>query len=434
LVIFVSHSCKDALLANPPDDVEEDRLARLRFAKRVRDRLVNELDPKGEGLVWFDRKRLDPGDPWELDIVSALHRCNAAVVLLTPDALESPWVLREATILADRRSRWPGLVLVPVLLAGSDFAALNANSWWRDLQFTRWQPVQAIFGVFEGPDAEADCEQVVREVTSRLAKLSTPSDPAMEGWADEVGSFLSEARRRQRGRRLSNAAKSLRMSPPDEWDDDAIQWLAQALLRADVVELDEAGRPTYPLIGAVGALVPGDARARPPTEDERDLCRWLNPVAAPPAASVGIAAARDAGQPSAPVVFGADAVRVAELAVRRATCGEAIVRPLSDVGGETSRLSPTDVARVASEAELAQMAGKPFYVVARLHPLLGDNIEAMATQMAADLPADVAMVLVVGRDVPVSAGGLVRLVEVTEEDEQAASKVDRWLAQYVEAH
>jgi hypothetical protein len=41
--------------------------------------------------VWFDRQRLEPGDEWELGIITALHACEAAVLLLTPEALASPW-------------------------------------------------------------------------------------------------------------------------------------------------------------------------------------------------------------------------------------------------------------------------------------------------------------------------------------------------------
>ena len=71
--VFVSHSHADAELA-----------------ARVSEALRN------EGLeVWDPDLNLLPGDNWAAEVARALEKSDAMVVLLTPDAISSPWVRRE---------------------------------------------------------------------------------------------------------------------------------------------------------------------------------------------------------------------------------------------------------------------------------------------------------------------------------------------------
>ena len=71
--VFVSHSHADAELAA----------------------LVSEA-LRNEGLeVWDPDLNLLPGDNWAAEVARALEESDAMVVLLTPDAIGSPWVRRE---------------------------------------------------------------------------------------------------------------------------------------------------------------------------------------------------------------------------------------------------------------------------------------------------------------------------------------------------
>lgn len=71
--VFVSHSHADAELA-----------AQVSTALR------------NEGLeVWDPDLNLLPGDNWAAEIARALEESDAMVVLMTADALSSPWVRRE---------------------------------------------------------------------------------------------------------------------------------------------------------------------------------------------------------------------------------------------------------------------------------------------------------------------------------------------------
>ena len=181
----MSHSCKDRLLDNPGEGADPELLARLSFARDVRTALAQRLDPDDQEAVWFDTLRLDPGDEWEPKIVSSLHRCQAAILLLTPDSLESSWVLKEATVLADRKSRWPQLLIVPVFMAGTTADDVRNHRWWAPLGIQRWQGVQASCGAYKGRDAEAALQSIVAEVAGRLERLYKPRDEALANWTSE---------------------------------------------------------------------------------------------------------------------------------------------------------------------------------------------------------------------------------------------------------
>ena len=460
-LIFVSHSCKDAWVANPPAGLDADKLDRLRFALALRDQLVARLDPGATGLLWYDRKRLQPGDEWELDIVAALHGCEAAILLLTPEALESPWVLREATVLGDRRSRWPGLRLVPVLCAGVDYRTLAAHPHWSALNITRWQPVQAKHGAFRGAAAQQDQTDIVNQVATQLQHLSTPRDPARERWTEELRAFLDQLERQGLKSRLRGAAQALGLKPPLAWDATAREQLAQSLLQANLAEADSAGALRYPLPEALSQLVPGDPLAASFTQEEKQFCDRLRPLAAPPGAAVAVGAANSVAGSAAssspagssspgklptsaarptPVLLSASDWRVADLAARRASCNLAWVRPLSGVVGEGASPSAADLHAVNQALRMAALGKKPCYVVATFQTVAGEDPAVLAADLAAKLAAPAALVGVVGRgprSVPAAgadggggaaaAASAAIFVDIPEADEAAAVLVAEFI-------
>lgn len=73
LKVFISHAHQDAALA-------------ARVAQAL----------QGSGLeAWDADTNLLPGDNWAAEVARALEESQAMVVLLTPDAIDSVWVLRE---------------------------------------------------------------------------------------------------------------------------------------------------------------------------------------------------------------------------------------------------------------------------------------------------------------------------------------------------
>lgn len=419
VLIFISHSCKDKLVKAQPAGIDADQLARLRFALELRDTLDQQLGAITP--VWFDRARLQPGDEWEAAIVTALHECQGAVLLLTPDALKSPWVLREATVLADRRGRSADLRLVTVLCAGVDHKTLAADPHWAALSLTRWQPVQALRGAYRGKAATTDRNQIVAEVQARMQGLAQPQDERHGGWTQALLAFLGQLARDDHTERLNGAARALGLKAPLAWDGDALRQLARMLLQSGAAEPDANGQPRYPLLQALAALIPGDPKTVPRSVAEKTFFGQLKPLAAPPEVSVAVGAAgRGAEGQADPVLVRAGNRRVAELAAYRASCSFGWVRSLSGVGGEQGPSAAT-LQGVNEDVEDALSAGQDCFVVAELQPLAGEDPLALAQKLGRQLPAGTRLVGTLDRAAAASAP----VVDVPEPDEQAALRMDR---------
>ena len=74
--IFISHSAKEA---SP--------------AEEVRDAVLRELKARGHEV--FVDSDITTGDRWRARLLDELGRCDAAVVILDQEAIDSHWVRRE---------------------------------------------------------------------------------------------------------------------------------------------------------------------------------------------------------------------------------------------------------------------------------------------------------------------------------------------------
>jgi hypothetical protein len=164
--VFVSHS------SHAPDAL--DRL----------EVLVKGLRGGKNGFeVLFDKEQITEGARWREAINAMLAECDAAVILVTPDALQSPWVLKEATILRWRYDRDPKFPLFPVVSANVDRAELKKNRLW--------DPVDLPAIQFVASDDPAGTAASVRK---RLAPLATQLRPApLDLLVDEIASLLAKA-------------------------------------------------------------------------------------------------------------------------------------------------------------------------------------------------------------------------------------------------
>jgi hypothetical protein len=101
--VFISHSAKD-------DAEAETLLAALSEALKG-----------GEFAPRVDRENLTFGQPWREKINTWLTYCDAAVLILSPKALKSPFVAYEVSVLSHRKSRNAKFTILPLLLGGLDF-------------------------------------------------------------------------------------------------------------------------------------------------------------------------------------------------------------------------------------------------------------------------------------------------------------------------
>jgi hypothetical protein len=109
--LFVSHSSLDTDLT-----------------RQVCDRLAPAPGKPGYDIL-VDYIELKPGVDWPRHLHEYMAHCHAAVLLLSRNAAASPWVLKEATILAWRRSLDPSFQLFPVCLSDVDGALLERHKF-----------------------------------------------------------------------------------------------------------------------------------------------------------------------------------------------------------------------------------------------------------------------------------------------------------------
>lgn len=143
--VFVSHSSHT-----------ESALARL-------DAIVEALKACGFEVL-HDKRVIAAGDEWRERINAMLWECDAAAVLLTADAITSPWVLKEATILSSRRDRNPHFPLIPVALDGLD-PAKTENPLWDPLDLGKLQ------------HAGGTPAHIANQIGAVLAPLAAQLDP-----------------------------------------------------------------------------------------------------------------------------------------------------------------------------------------------------------------------------------------------------------------
>jgi hypothetical protein len=152
---------------------------------RAKDWLERFVRPLGCGEdavdVLLDNRMIDSGHEWRRTINAMLSECDAAVVLITPDSLVSPWVLKEATILRWRHDQNPSFMVIPL--------ALDVTR--QELKNTRlWDPldlpeIQFLSG--RGP------EDAAASLKSRIASLG-PLDPTpLELLVGDIAGLLTEA-------------------------------------------------------------------------------------------------------------------------------------------------------------------------------------------------------------------------------------------------
>ena len=131
--------------------------------------------------VLVDKERLKAGSDWRAELDEWMATCHAAVLLLTPRALESAWVLKEATILAHRAALDTQFLLFPALLDG-----LTRDQ----LKESRFSPlyldaIQRVAGTRPADIAMA--------VLQQLAKFGKPPDTRFDSLVTALAGLLKSA-------------------------------------------------------------------------------------------------------------------------------------------------------------------------------------------------------------------------------------------------
>jgi hypothetical protein len=200
--VFISHSARSEVAARWV----------MEFAEALR-------SPPGDLVPLYDRDFVDVGERWREKIFWMLFECEAAVILLTPEALTRPWVLKEATILEARSRRDRDFPLVPVLLGGVTRETLEGDTDWQLVQLPELQVPPAT-------DPAAVAEMVRTVLAPRLARLDSPT----RRLAVQIAAYLRETTRDQ----LRGVLNALDETLPPHLVDELDGWaraIAQWVLR-----------------------------------------------------------------------------------------------------------------------------------------------------------------------------------------------------------
>jgi hypothetical protein len=164
--VFISHSAREDPVAN-------------RYLSAIELALG-----KGGHEVLLDRTRLQPGDDWNAVIVNWMYVCDVAIVLFSPGAVASPYVLFEISNLVGRLRRESTdaalprervVRVCPVLLPGMNIGQIQTTLFGA-IKGDLWQAV--------GPCPEEEACRRILAVMPEVPSDSTPLDDVVGIVAD----------------------------------------------------------------------------------------------------------------------------------------------------------------------------------------------------------------------------------------------------------
>ena len=129
--------------------------------------------------VLVDLQTLTPGQPWPIQLHEMMAYCHAAVLLLTKSAINSPWVLKEATILAWRAALERNFRLFVVQAPEIQAEDLRAAKF-DPLMLDQMQRVRAQYP-----------KEIARAVIEEMAGVTLTATP-LDGLINELSDLLDK--------------------------------------------------------------------------------------------------------------------------------------------------------------------------------------------------------------------------------------------------
>jgi TIR domain len=286
--VFISHSAEDR-----PGLTDTQREVRAR-ARQVRDAIEQGLTAVGGLTAWIDREQVEAGQEWRKEIHAALFDCSAGVILLDDEAFNSPWVLKETTVLSVRRSLLAGFPLVPVLLDQGSSDQFDKRPEWKALGMREIQAMKEQPG-----DVAAKVIDIVKDA-------AVPEPTSFELWVDDIFGILHQFGPQKV--RLDKIAKNLQVPLAADWtanDRRAVRTLALALATSqDPIQVVRVVRELASLAA----------------ESRADVKRLLMPAWVKPERAILAAAGLRSVEVSRRLVLGSDDEFVAHEHLNRAEC------------------------------------------------------------------------------------------------------------------
>ncbi|GKQ41547.1 toll/interleukin-1 receptor domain-containing protein [Streptomyces sp. A012304] len=159
--VFISHSTS-----------EDPQTAELR------DAIADGLEARNYKVL-LDQRIKKPGRPWRLKLAEFLGECDAALVLVNSHALGSDWVRRETDILHWRKTLYPDMVLITVLVNDVTAGQLRNSA----LRYLADDDVER--AGTHAPSEEA------RRVVDLFPEILRVPDDAVSKWLSNIGVQLN---------------------------------------------------------------------------------------------------------------------------------------------------------------------------------------------------------------------------------------------------
>ncbi|MFJ4939701.1 toll/interleukin-1 receptor domain-containing protein [Streptomyces pseudovenezuelae] len=210
-LVFLSHSSR---IRTERELGENDSLRDHQHRKNYLINLLTTLDtglPRLGFQAWLDKKNLEEGEGIDTLIYDALARCRAAVILIDRDALDSSYVLAEATILNFRRTVGDPIHILPVLLGDVTDNDVNASKLGRILRLDSLLPLRPTAGKTDDTSVEPTADEIAQALDRSVTRCDTADSPTQR-WIDNVSSYLAGASEDA----LLRAAKAIGVDP-DLW-------------------------------------------------------------------------------------------------------------------------------------------------------------------------------------------------------------------------
>jgi hypothetical protein len=255
--VFISHSCKDKEKKPPAGLTKEAaaaRATRLEVCRKLRTELEKRLNADKRFKAFLDMRDLKGGDVWRDGLHAALRTCAAGVVLLTPESIQSQWVLKEATILSWRVFLREPVVLIvfvldvpPEALQQHGFGALDLDAI-QQIQLAGRTQADIKKAVTEAVDVLRS--RVARPLSD--ARRLPPTEVWIKGFAERLSMIVGTRQTELRDEFLRGMCDELKIprKDRDRFDADPLVHIASHVLVADdnqvVRFLDQAGRPDEP--------------------------------------------------------------------------------------------------------------------------------------------------------------------------------------------
>lgn len=192
------------------------------------DAIAQAIQARKDLTLLMDTELLKAGDAWRARINLWLGACDVAVLVLSEKALESPWVVYEASVLS-YRNRGGDFLIIPVLIGDPEGKLLKD----RRLDAQNIKETQVI----HGSDPAAIAQQVVAAIPAEC-DCERPIDRFVDQFRiilDTVPSTL-----------LDKAAAKLSLKLPWEPSQDKIRPFVEKLAGAAI---DDAAAALYQLSG-----------------------------------------------------------------------------------------------------------------------------------------------------------------------------------------